>query len=64
MKMINGGGDPIVAINVVVIWDNWEMKDFNVRVEDVNLMPNPVALNDDVVGVAVDIVVWALDPWW
>jgi hypothetical protein len=33
------------------------MKDFNVRVEDVNLMPNPVALNDDVVGVAVDIVV-------
>jgi hypothetical protein len=33
-------------------------------VEDVNLMPNPVALNDDVVGVAVDIVVWALDPWW
>jgi hypothetical protein len=33
------------------------MKDFNVRVEDVNLMPNHVALNDDVVGVAVDIVV-------
>ncbi len=62
MKMINGGGDPIVATNVIVVWNNWEMKDFNVGVEDVNPTPNLVALNDDVVGAVIDIIVWALAP--
>jgi hypothetical protein len=33
------------------------MKDFNVGVEDVNPTPNLVALNDDVVGVVIDIIV-------
>jgi hypothetical protein len=31
-------------------------------VEDVNPTPNLVALNDDVVGAVIDIIVWALAP--
>jgi hypothetical protein len=33
------------------------MKDLNVGVEDVNPTPNLTTMDDDVVGVAVDIVV-------
>jgi hypothetical protein len=33
------------------------MRDFNVGVENVNPTPNLVTLDDDVVGVAIEIVV-------
>ncbi len=59
-RQINGGGGLIVAIDVVVVWDNWEMRDFNVGVENVNPTPNLVTLDDDFVGVAIEIVVWTL----
>jgi len=36
------------------------MKDLNVGVENVNPTPNLATLDDDVVGVAIDIVVRAL----
>ncbi len=59
-RQINGGGGLITTIDVVVVWDNWEMRDFNVGVENVNPTPNLVTLDDDVVGVAIEIVVWTL----